>query len=195
MQKYSGVTLVELLVALTVAGVLAAVAVPSLRGMYARRQVDAAVSALQADFGFARSEALKRGHSVTICRRSPGQAATPACASSPGSWHDGWLVFDDRNQDGARASDEPDLRRQGPLDGIAHIGAVTAGSTERFVRYRASGLAVGTAATFIVATDTRLVDTTQWPAGAPLSAGRRVLCLSQQGRLRLHPQAAIPTCS
>lgn len=191
MKKNTGFTLVELMVTLLVAGILAALAVPRFRSMLARRQVESAVHALMSDFSFARSEAIKRGHSVTICRRGSGTGATAACATTQGSWHDGWLVFSDRNDDGNRSTTEAVLREQGPLSGIASVAAQQVGGTERFVRYRPSGLALGTASHFIVTPNAA-------PPGATASEpspGSRLVCVSLQGRVTLRPAGEVPPCT
>jgi type IV fimbrial biogenesis protein FimT len=59
-RSYSGFTLVELVVALSIASILAAIAVPSYRELVASQRVRAAASALYGSLIYARSEAIKR---------------------------------------------------------------------------------------------------------------------------------------
>lgn len=75
------------------------------------------------------------------------------------------------------------MRFQGPASGVGSIAAQPASDTERFVRYRANGLAIGTANHFIVTAD----DT--------VPGGSRLLCLSNQGRFTLRPAGDQPPCS
>ena len=49
---------------------------------------------LMADLAFARSEAVKRGANVTVCRSS--DSAT--CDTAAGSWATGWIVIDSSGQ-------------------------------------------------------------------------------------------------
>jgi type IV fimbrial biogenesis protein FimT len=61
-----GFTLTELLVAVTVVGVLSAIAAPSLSAMIATQQVRTATVDLYAALSYARSEAIKRNSVVSI---------------------------------------------------------------------------------------------------------------------------------
>lgn len=74
-----GFTLVEMMVAVSVLTVLAAVAAPNLRSFSAGQSVKAMASDLASDLLLARSEALKRNANVTL---------TP----SGSSWTAGWTV-------------------------------------------------------------------------------------------------------
>lgn len=187
MQKYSvepaaGVTLLELLVVLAVAGILAALGAPRLRVMAANRQMEAAVEFLEADFRFARSEALKRGHSVTICRSS--NATT--CEPQAGSWSVGWIVFDDRDGDGDVSTGESVLRVQPVLTGIRAID-VTGTAPPSGVRYRfqANGIASGS--------NGRITLRALSEVNAVQAESTRLLCVSAQGRLAVQPTGAT-TC-
>jgi len=80
--RQSGTTLLELIVAITVLGVLAAIAVPSYVHFIAAQRVRAAASDLYLTIVRARSEALKRSATVTI---SP---------TNTSGWQYGWNVPD-----------------------------------------------------------------------------------------------------
>ncbi len=177
MKKYSGVTLLELLVGLVVAGILLAQAVPSLAELLRRRQVEAAADALVADFRFARSEALKRGHSVTICRSGNGKD----CEARAGGWEAGWIVFDDRDGNTEADTGEDVLRQQPPQPGGVTITAAggTAAKGPRY-EFRANGLATGTPGSLTVS------------LGVAPEDARRVLCVNNLGRLALLPAGREP---
>lgn len=83
-----GFTLLELMVALTVASVLVVIAVPSFRDLLRRNQVSSASNALLADLSYARSEAITRGSIVSICPTSDGST----CADTQ-AYESGWLVY------------------------------------------------------------------------------------------------------
>ena len=98
-----GFTLVELTVALAIAGIALAVAVPGLGGWINEQQVDDRADALLHGLDRARGEAIRRGGRVDVC---PGGGN---CAGGTLPWDDGWSII----ADAARASGTP-IAREGP---------------------------------------------------------------------------------
>lgn len=98
----AGFTAIELLVALAIAAILAAIAVPSFGGVMERYRVRRASEDMTTAIYLARTEALRRGGNVTLQK-----ASRPDCAaSSPSDWRCGWLVFADADNDGVLGPDE-----------------------------------------------------------------------------------------
>jgi type IV fimbrial biogenesis protein FimT len=64
--KPRGFTLIEMMVVISIMGILFAVAVPSFRSFLAGQEVKSQAFDLSSDLLFARSEALKRGASVSV---------------------------------------------------------------------------------------------------------------------------------
>jgi type IV fimbrial biogenesis protein FimT len=87
-----GYTMLELLVTVAIVGLLAALAVPSFQDTIERNGRESAMLDLVGSLGFARSEAVTQGRSVSICR-SADQAT--CAATEGGDWTIGWLVFTD----------------------------------------------------------------------------------------------------
>jgi type IV fimbrial biogenesis protein FimT len=88
MRGARGFTLLELMFTLTVAAVLLGIGVPSFVEIVRNNRATANINELSTAFSIARSEAIRRGANVTVCRSSDGAA----CGTD---WADGWIVFVD----------------------------------------------------------------------------------------------------
>jgi type IV fimbrial biogenesis protein FimT len=126
-----GFTLLDLITTLTVLGILVAVGVPSFSSAIRNNRIAAGTNELVTALTFARSEAMKRGDTVTACPSTDGDA----CAASD-DWSTGWFVFVDLNADGARDEVEPILQVWPAIEG----GLQLDGDPLQFVRYTPSGL-------------------------------------------------------
>jgi len=89
-----GFTLIELIVTLTVGAILFAVAIPAYKSTMTRNRIETLMSELTRSLNIARSEAIKRGTTVTVCK----SADQTNCG---GTWSNGWIVFSDQNKDGS----------------------------------------------------------------------------------------------
>ncbi len=83
-----GFTLIELLVTIALAAVLLALAAPSLSDASLRSKLAANANRLAASATLARSEAIKRNSSITLCMSANGTSCTTS-----GSWEQGWIVL------------------------------------------------------------------------------------------------------
>jgi type IV fimbrial biogenesis protein FimT len=83
----AGVTLVEMMLAITVLAILLALAVPSFKEAGLGSQLRSASSELIASVNLARSEAIKRNAPVSLCVSSDGAN----CGA--GGWEQGWIVI------------------------------------------------------------------------------------------------------
>lgn len=126
-----GLTLLELLIGLAIAGVVCALGVPAFGGWFAVQQVQDRAEALVHALDLARSEAVKRGDRVDVC---PGGAA---CNGGALPWERGWIVVPDRDRDASRA-----IARERPAgDGVTirgnrpvadYVSFTAAGHARRF---------------------------------------------------------------
>jgi len=106
-----GFTLVELMITISIASILLAVAVPGyqslMKGSHLATQANQFMTALH----YARSEAVKRGMRVTICKSADGATC------NGDNWQDGWLIFSDAGTAGSVDSGDEILRVFPKLNG------------------------------------------------------------------------------
>lgn len=94
-----GFTIVEMVIVLVIAGILAAVAAPNLADFLKSNARATRVNRMVTALNIARSEAVSRNASVSLCQSGP--AAFTACAAPvTGAFENGWIVFTDADADG-----------------------------------------------------------------------------------------------
>lgn len=94
-----GFTLIELMVAVAVFAVLLGIAVPSFQSLSASNQVTSQTNDFVSALNLARSEAIRRGSRVTVCKSSDGASCVTA-----NHWEQGWIVFVDTTRSGTDAA-------------------------------------------------------------------------------------------
>lgn len=176
--RQRGFTLVELLVTLAVTVVLLALAAPSFRTLLLQRAVLAAADALVSDLRLARSEAIKRSASVSVCSSSDG-----AHCSNGAAWQSGWIVFVDADGDGNLDADDTILRVQDAWRSVASISSATPAGDRRFFTFQATGMARAATQTFFIS-----------PTGQAAADLSRLVCVSMQGRAALRASGSL-TCN
>ena len=92
-RQNAGVTLLELMVALAVAAIVAALGAPPLADWLARHRVTGTLEALRGDLQRARREAVLRNRPVVVCASFDGESC------SAGAWSRGWIVFVNSDDD------------------------------------------------------------------------------------------------
>lgn len=107
-----GFSLLECMLVIAIAAVLAGLAVPSFSRLVYDSRRAAALNAFIGSVQLARSEAAKRAGDVVLCK----SAGTQSC-SATGEWDPGWLVFAniDRDSPAQVDADEPILHVGMPL--------------------------------------------------------------------------------
>jgi type IV fimbrial biogenesis protein FimT len=182
MKNQSGFTLIELLVAVAIAAILLSLAAPSFTRLIQSTKISGSVNTFMADLRFARSEAIRLGGTVTMCRSSNPEttsASGPTCgAGSVVGWESGWIVFQDKNSDADRdydanpALDDKLLRVQGPISGIDSIAET--GAATKF-RFTATGRLLNLSSTTSI----------QFGGADYANSLQRVICVSLGGRARI----------
>lgn len=129
-----GVTLIELMIGLAIAAILATLSAPAFLRQINTSRLDAASSELMGSLARARGEAIRLGVRVTVCRSSD---ASNCATGSPARWQSGWITFQDTNANGERDAGEPLIHAAPAL--AAQVVAVGNASVSDRVSFRPSG--------------------------------------------------------
>ncbi|RAS22840.1 GspH/FimT family pseudopilin [Paraburkholderia bryophila] len=164
----SGFTLVETLAVVALLAIVAALTAPSFAVWQARDQIDARTKALASTFAYARSEALRRGTRVTVCRVDAARrclAAGQPCANGIADWSCGWAVMAERS--GALSI----LRAHSSLSAVSISGTQT-----NLTFTPPAGQLIGTFRSFEIAprVSSRATQGNAWRRCIHIAAGGRV---------------------
>lgn len=173
---HPGFTLIELIIVIAIAGVLAAVASPYMGTMIKNNRLATNINDLTGDLSLARSESLKRGTRVTVCSSTNGTS----CATSA-DWAKGRIVFVDHDADGVVDAGDEILRVSSILKGgNTLVFADTAPTSLAYVQYRPKGV-----------TNATLVSTFRLCDDRTGSVGRTI-AISLTGRATLTTNTTCP---
>jgi len=167
MNRAQGMTLIELLATVSLVAILGTLAAPSFRNMSLNSERTATVNNFFHALFLARSEAIKRGEVVTVCKSENGST----CLSA-GSWTSGWIVFVNKDHDETPVRDDGEPILQ-VYSGWPR-GQITSNRPAYSFRPYAQGVVNGT----IVFCDSRG------------SAEARAIIISQTGRPRVSQRDA-----
>lgn len=112
----SGVTLLEMMISLILIGILLAIVTP-LGSIAETFRLDYFNQRLYSSTVLARSEAIKRGVTVSLCRSLNGTA----CNVSDTNWSSGWLVFVNPNDNASVDTGEEIIRVYNAVSGNLRI--------------------------------------------------------------------------
>lgn len=130
--KQSGTTLLELMVVLSIAGILLAIGIPAFSHLAHSSRLASATNELVSALHLARSEAIKRNSRTVMCMSATGTS----CAAS-GGWQQGWLVFHDVNNNAVLdAGETVILARQAQPAGLLLTGNTP---VSKYISYSPSG--------------------------------------------------------
>ena len=179
-KKQRGYTLGELLTAMSVMGILTAVAVPGMQSMMANNRRVAMTNDLSYTMQLARSEAISRNQQITVC------PSTNGLGCNGDDWTDGWIVFNDLDRNRAFGVDERILLTVEGQDGIDIYTA----EFSDFFTYRPNGRII---------VDSFAENSGQFTiCDARGNAPARVLFVTTAGRPRVseyQPNGSAPNCS
>jgi type IV fimbrial biogenesis protein FimT len=128
-----GFTLIEMMTALMVLGILFAMALPSFRDLTRSNRVSAGANDLVTALAIARSEALHQSINVSVCASTNGTSCV-AVAAGTTDWTTGWIAFTDTGTAGTVDGTDAILQKWTALTGdtrlngsASYIGYTTTG--------------------------------------------------------------------
>jgi type IV fimbrial biogenesis protein FimT len=190
-RRLRGFTLMELMIVLTLAVLILAIGTPNFREFRQNGRLTAAANDFLAAVQLARTEAVKRQTSVSICASAnPAESDAECTAGEFGRW----IIFEDRNGDCARTADEEVLRAEvgSDVDGDSDVErrrqlrAVADGDCVSMSRTGFAREFVGSASRFVFC-DARGIDL---QPGTELSLGRGIV-VGRTGRAQITRDPAI----
>jgi len=107
-----GLTAIEMMVVIAIVGILATIAFPAYQGLVQNFRTRTLATDLRSTLSLARSEAIKRSQTVTICPTA--NADFTACGSA-NDWQNGWIVFIDPNDSGVITNIQDRIKTQDAL--------------------------------------------------------------------------------
>jgi type IV fimbrial biogenesis protein FimT len=134
-----GFTIIEMMTAILILAILVAIAVPSFRSIIQNNSIVANHNELVASLSYARSEAIKRVTSVTVC----SSTNNTSCAAS-NNWSTGWIVFNDPNANATVDAGETVIEAKGGAIGGVTLNGVAGLNSVRFTGTGMIGTAAGT---------------------------------------------------
>jgi type IV fimbrial biogenesis protein FimT len=138
--RIRGLTLIELLIALSMVAILLGIAVPAFSSASEATHSMQARTALMGSYLAALNGAAIANSHAILCPSSDGIDCTDGI-----DWSRGWIVFVDANGDREHQSGEPILARQGALSGTVHLHS-TVDRTR--IEIQADGSVAGSNVTF-----------------------------------------------
>jgi len=116
-----------------------AIAIPGYAFLVNTSRLATVTNSLVTSLQLARSEAVKRGVRITVCKTSNPTGAMPVCDYTAG-WHQGWLVFKDEGIRGVLDQQDELLRIE---QAILNGPSIATTNFSSYVSYLPNGMSQG----------------------------------------------------
>jgi len=113
-----GLTLIESLVSLAVLSILLLHALPAFSAFLDQNRRRGLVNDLVSSLQHARTEAIRRGQRVAVCKTATGASCN---TDTDRGWETGWLIFLDANRNGTLDAHEEVLHQHRPEAGLWRV--------------------------------------------------------------------------
>ncbi len=136
MKKQNGLTLIELIIALSIMSILSSYALPSFYQLKLKKQLESERNRLTASLQFARSLSIMKQSTVIVCPSLSGQSC-----DNQSNWHEGWIIFLDKDSNRQLDAEDTVLRREDAM--FEQITAISSIHRSK-IRYTTIGFSPGT---------------------------------------------------
>ena len=179
--RSAGFTLIELIVTIAIAAVLAALAAPSFIQYQRNSELTSLTNSLLAAVNAAKGEAMKTGRNAFVIPRGSG-------------WNSGWIVYVDMNRDNSYTEGtDITVQTQDALKGYFSItGNSIAAGASPYVKFDNAGYSVDNSAAPVALSLT--IARTDAPSTSALEETRRVV-VARTGRVRTCKPSTDTTCT
>lgn len=159
-----GFTIIELMIAVTLIAILLTFGIPGFGNTIEQNRLSTQVNTLISTLQLARSESVKTGKRITVCKSSNGSS----CQNAAAGFESGWIVFEDSSPaDGALSAGERLIKIQESLNSNHTLRGDA--NFANFVSYLPSGAISNDPGRFILCKDN---DTTKSRAVFINTSGR-----------------------
>lgn len=174
-----GFTLAESLIVMLILSILLFLAIPSYGNFVITNRITTATSELHSTILYARSEAIKRGGAVIICRSSSTRSENPVCDKGPDpqglGWGGGWIVFHDKDRNRRLNAGDEILMMRSAFFNSSKEGAILTRPTHNQLDFNSTGQTFGNYMSFII----------RRPIDDENSKHDKYICLASGGRARV----------
>lgn len=136
-RRQNGFTLIELMIAVALTGLLLSMAVPAMNMFVSNARQTGTINDFVSSMHIARSTAITTNTRVTICPSSDGADCEDV------SWNEGWIVFADGDSDQEVDGDETIVSTGDGAEGLS----IASEEFGEFLMYRPNGRAMTAAVT------------------------------------------------
>jgi len=113
MKLKKGFSLIELVVALSIAGILISYALPSLHSIRLNKTLMNERDRLMVSLAYARTHAVNTQQQVIVCPSLSGHDC-----DNQSNWNQGWIIFDDPNRNRQLDTNEKLLQFENPMNDL-----------------------------------------------------------------------------